>query len=99
MDIKNRAKQAAGTNAQQVRAKNQRSAQSVGGYQSYESEFAAGAGAQATSAAAGAQATAAATGAQAANQNLATEFASETNAQDVRAKNQQSMANKNKNQQ
>ncbi|SFI99995.1 gamma-type small acid-soluble spore protein [Thermoflavimicrobium dichotomicum] len=92
--FKNQAKQAAGTNAQQVRQQNQRSAQSAGGYQSYETEFAAAPGSQ--QAARGAQAT---PQANAANQNFATEFASETNAQRVRAQNQQSMANKNKNQQ
>ncbi len=92
------ARRAANTNANEVRARNQRSAQSPGGYQSYQNEFAAEPAAQQQ------QQQQAARNPQAANPQAANplnanqEFASETNAQNVRAQNQQSMARKNQNQ-
>jgi small acid-soluble spore protein E (minor gamma-type SASP) len=90
MDTKKFTQGASKTNAQQVRAQNQASQQSPGGYQS---EFASAAGVSANQAQAGATKQAQAG---TANQAFQTEFASETNAQQIRQKNAQSMANKNK---
>ena len=86
---KNSADQGAQTNAQEVRQQNLQSAQSAGG--NLQSSQSAGGNLQAGQAAAGNLQSFA-------NGNFQTEFASETNAQEVRQQNQQSMAKKNKNQ-
>jgi small acid-soluble spore protein E (minor gamma-type SASP) len=67
------------TNAQQVRAQNQASKQSPGGYQSYKNEFASAAGTSASAANKGFQnefASAAGASASAANKGFQNEFAS-----------------------